>query len=86
VDHSRHERTAVNDLLLELRTLLNLKLKDGSITKAQHDAELRYLDQVEHEADTEAGDNGGTLDGEQEQVLTQKLHQAYYTINHNFVP
>ena len=66
---------AINDLLLELRTLLDQKLKDGDITRAQHDSELSYLTQTEKDA--QAGGHPNTI--------VQELHHAYYTINHNFI-
>jgi hypothetical protein len=66
---------AINDLLLELRTLLDQKLKDGDITRAQHDSELNYL--AEMEKDAQAGADPNTI--------VQQLHHAYYTINHNFI-
>jgi|GEM_PF-1647210 len=77
--------TAVNDLLLELRTLLDQKLKDGAITKAQHDAEATYLSRVEKQAQLDATANGGHLTATQERAITQQLHQAYYAINHDLV-
>jgi hypothetical protein len=76
---SHHDPQAINDLLLELRTLLNVKLKSGDITKSQHDTEAAYLSRLEQEA------HSGTLSSGAAGDVVQKLHQAYYNINHNFV-
>jgi hypothetical protein len=74
-----HDLPAINDLLLELRTLLDVKLKSGDITKAQHDAEGAYLDRIEQEA------HSGSLTEDKENELVHQLHKAYYSINHNLV-
>jgi hypothetical protein len=85
-DKSRGEPlTAVNDLQMELRVLLDQKLKEGSITRAQHDAEVQYLGQIDRQAHSEAQANGGRLAPYDESALVRKLHQAYYAINHNLV-
>jgi len=79
VSDARHDPQAINDLLLELHTLLDQKLKDGDITKPQHDAEAAYLDRIEQQA------HGGALTEYEESGLVLKLHQAYYAISHNLV-
>jgi len=76
---------AVNDLQMELRALLDQKLKEGSITGVQHDAEARYLTQLDRQAHSEAEANGGRLTSYDEADMVRKLHQAYYVINHNLV-
>jgi uncharacterized protein YjiS (DUF1127 family) len=82
---ARRDLTAVNDLLLELRALLDQKLKDGTITPAQHDAERQYLDKLQEQAKAQAASNGGTLTADQEEALVRQLHKAYYSISHNFI-
>ena len=74
-----HDPQAISDLLLELRTLLDVKVKDGDITKPQHDAEAAYLDRLAQETHSAA------LTEDDESGLVQKLHQAYYAISHNLV-
>jgi hypothetical protein len=81
----RRDSTAVSDLLLELRALLDQKLKDKEITKPQYDAEKSYLARVEQQAQADAQTNGGALSAGQEDRWVQQLHQAYYAIVHNFV-
>jgi len=76
---------AVNDLQTELHALLDQKLKEGSITGAQHDAEAGYLAQLDRQAHSEAEANGGRLAPPDEAELVRKLHGAYYAINHNLV-
>jgi len=75
----------VSDLHLELTTLLDQKLKDGDITRAQHDSEINYLNQIKSQAHDDASANNGRLTGEQENTYVQQLHQAYYAINHNLI-
>jgi hypothetical protein len=75
----------ITDLHLELTTLLDQKLKDGDITRAQHDSEATYLNQLESEARNEANATGGRLTTEGENSFTQQFHQAYYSINHNLI-
>ena|ERR1035437_8779497 len=75
----RHDPQAMSDLLLELRTLLDVKVKDGDITKPQHDAEAAYLDRLAQES------HSASLTEDDESGLVQKLHQAYYAISRNFV-
>jgi hypothetical protein len=82
---SRRTSTAVSDLLLELRALLDQKLKDKEITKPQYDAEKSYLMRVEQQSNADAQANGGALSADQEDQVVQELHQAYYAIVHNFV-
>ena len=77
--HARQDLQAVNDLLLELHTLLDQKLKEGAITRPQHDAEAASLDRIDQQA------HGGALTENEAGGLVQKLHQAYYAISHNFV-
>ena len=76
---------AVNDLQMELNTLLDQKLKDAQITQAQRDGEARFLDRLKVQAQTQAAANGGYLTTEQEELLVRQLHHAYYVINHNFI-
>jgi hypothetical protein len=77
--YTRHDSQAISDLLLELHTLLDVKVKAGDITKPQHDAESAYLDRIEQQA------HSGSLSEDEEGDLVHKLHQAYYSINHNLV-
>ena len=83
--NSRRDLTAVNDLQMELNTLLEQKLKDAQITQAQRDGEARFLDRLKVQAQTQAGANGDFLTTEQEESLVRQLHHAYYVINHNFI-
>ena len=82
---SRRDLIAVNDLQMELSTLLDQKLKDAQITQAQRDGEARFLDRLKVQAQTQAAANGGYLTTEQEELLVRQLHHAYYVINHNFI-
>lgn len=77
--------TTVSDLLLELRTLLDQKLKDGAITKAQDAAEASYLKSIDDQVQTASRTNGGALSPEDEQQFIDQLHQAYYAINHDLI-
>jgi TRAP-type uncharacterized transport system substrate-binding protein len=81
----RRDLSTVTDLHLELRTLLDQKLKEGNITQAQYTAEAKYLDQIDQEAHTAASANGGTLSADQEAAFVQQLHKAYYAINHDLI-
>jgi hypothetical protein len=81
----RRDLTTVTDLHLELSTLLDQKLKEGNITQAQRDSEAKYLDQIDQEAHAAASANGGALTADQESDFVQRLHKAYYTINHNLI-
>jgi hypothetical protein len=82
---ARRDLTAVTDLALELRALLDQKLKDGDITKKQHDQEIEYLARIEKQARADADDAGGRLTAAQENDFVQQLHRAYYAINHNLI-
>jgi len=81
----RRDLSTVTDLHLELRTLLDQKLKEGNITQVQHTAEAKYLDQIDQEAHAAASANGGALTADQEKAFVQQLHKAYYAINHNLI-
>ena len=74
-----HDSQAMSDLILELRTLLDVKVRNGDITKPQHDAEAAYLDRLAQETHSAA------LTEDDESRLVQKLHQAYYAISRNLV-
>ena len=83
--YAHRELTPIDDLLLELRTLLDEKLKEGEITKAQHTAEGRRLDAIERQANASKKSHGGILPRDEQAALTIQLHQAYYDISHNFI-
>ena len=82
---SFRDSRAISDLHLELTTLLDQKLKDRDITRAQHDSEMAYLNQIKSQARDDASANNGRLTGEQESTYVRQLHQAYYAINHNLI-
>jgi len=84
-DISRHNLTVVSDYKSELQAILDQKLKDGDITKRQHDAELERLRQLDKQAKDDASVNRGYLTGDQEGALVRQYDRAYYVINHNFV-
>jgi len=84
-DRSPHDLTVVNDYHLELRTLLDEKLKDGAITRAQHDAAANGVDQLDRQAHAEAAAHGGTLTGDEQSALIQQYQRDYYLFNHDFI-
>jgi len=68
-----------------LRALLDKKLADGDITKAQHDGMNHYLDQIDQHVHSDASSNGGTLTLDQESAALQQLQRAEGSITQNFI-
>lgn len=68
-----------------MNALLDKKLKDGDITKRQHDDEAARLNAIDQQAQKKAAANGDYLTGDQEGAFIQRFQHAYYIINHNFV-
>jgi len=82
---SRADLASVNSLQRELHALLDRKLKDGDITKAQHDGEIQYLDDIHEQERAQAAANGGAPSADQLSSQMSQLQREYYRINHNFI-
>ena len=80
-----HDLKAVKDKLAQVRALLDQKLSEGNITKAQKESEAKYLDQLEKVAQAQAAANNGTISTRQESTLLQELHHVEGTIQNNLV-
>ena len=75
----------VNGEITRLRALLDKKLADGDITKAQRDGMNNFLDRIDQHVHSDAASNGGTLTADQEGSALQQLRRANDSINQNFV-
>jgi len=71
--------------IAQLRKLLDKKLADADITKAQHDGMAAYLDRIDKQVRSDASANEGRLTPDQESAVRQQLQRAEDSITKNFV-
>jgi len=75
----------VSGEISRLRALLDKKLADGDITKAQQDGMNRYLNQIDQHIHSDAAANNGTLTPDQESAALQQLRRSEESITQNFI-
>ena len=76
VDNSGRNLKRVSDQLARMRDRLDYKYQDGDLSQTELNAGLRYLDEIEKLAHSEADANGGTLTGNEENSLLRQIQQA----------
>ncbi len=76
---------AINTEISQLRQLLDKKLAERNITKAQRDGMAAYLDRTEKLARSQAMANGGTLTPDQTEAVRQQLDRAKHAIQSNLI-
>jgi hypothetical protein len=84
-DNIRRDLNTVNDEMKRLRVLLDKKLEDGDITKAQRTRMSNHLDLIDKEIQSSASVNGGSLTLDQETTILRQLQRASDSIEKNFV-
>ncbi len=71
---SGHDLKKVTDEIHRTHLLMDQKLKEGNITKAQYDGLSDYLARTEKHAQADASENDGTLSPDEENTILQQLH------------
>jgi hypothetical protein len=72
-DNARHDLRFLKKQIDMARDQVDFALEDGDVSRAQHDAEMRHLEEIEAEAHAEAKAGGGTITGDQERDLLRQI-------------
>ncbi len=76
---------ATTDKISQLRGLLDKKLSESNITKAQHDGMADYLARTEKQVRSQASANGGSLTRDQEEAVREQLERVERSIQRNLI-
>jgi len=75
----------VNDEITGLRSLLDAKLTQGNITRAQHDSLMDYLKSTEQHVQSDAAQNDGSLTPDEESAVLLQLQRVSDSLTKNLV-